>query len=339
MKMMREHIKVNKNIMLAAESSLTSLVSEKFNPSSAAPVAPLEQDKGGASGRKEPTTQLFFEDAHREERPSVEKQKSNRETVQGNPKYLLMLSPLLAGYALNNRKWLLFSIDDVRPLHWNDEAIDHLVLHDEYKDILLTLVNNHKIIKSQNHDVIPGKGEGVVVLLSGPPETGKTLTAEAVAESVRRPLYHLQAEDLGSTTHSVRYELDNVLDLATEWNAIVLLNECDALFASRSNASTSRNGVTSVVLDRLEYYCGTIFLTTNLLEHINDAFRSRAQIHLCYPELSVANRRQLWERFIVRLRKAPIRFPSNDFASSESEAFGGAIEIELLIEDYSELSE
>lgn len=61
--------------------------------------------------------------------------------------------------AMANGRVVLFSIDDVRPLHWNDEAIDHLVLHDEYKDILLTLVNNHKIIKSQNHDVIPGKGE------------------------------------------------------------------------------------------------------------------------------------------------------------------------------------
>ena len=45
-----------------------------------------------------------------------------------------------------------------------------------------------------------------------------------VADNARRPLYHLQAEDLGSIAYSVRHELDNVFDLATEWNAIVLLN-------------------------------------------------------------------------------------------------------------------
>ena len=94
----------------------------------------------------------------------------------------------------------------------------------------------------------------------------------------------------------------------------------------------------SVVLDRLEYYCGTIFLTINLLDNLDDAFRSRAQIHLCYPPLLTAARKQLWESFIVRLRKALIRSPSNDFTSPGSEATGRTIEIDLLIEDCDELS-
>ena len=44
---------------------------------------------------------------------------------------------------------VLFSIGSVQPQHWNDEAIDHLVLQDEYKDILLTIVKNHKVTKSE----------------------------------------------------------------------------------------------------------------------------------------------------------------------------------------------
>lgn len=95
----------------------------------------------------------------------------------------------------------------------------------------------------------------------------------------------------------------------------------------------------SVVLSKLEYYRGIIFLTTNFLENIDNAFRSRAQIHLCYPPLSPAARTQLWRSFIHRLRTAPMWSASNDFASPSSEVTGGAIEIELLEEDFDELSE
>jgi len=83
-------------------------------------------------------------------------------------------------------------------------------------------------------------GQGLMILLSGPPGTGKTLTAEAgrspllqhsglltqsaVAENTRRPLYQLQAADLGSSILSIRYQLDTVFDLAIEWNAVVLVD-------------------------------------------------------------------------------------------------------------------
>ena len=76
----------------------------KFNPGAAAPVIPLEQDKSDASGGIEPTNRLSLEDTLREERPSLDQQKGNVGIVQGNLKYLLMVSPLLAGYSLNTRK-------------------------------------------------------------------------------------------------------------------------------------------------------------------------------------------------------------------------------------------
>jgi AAA+ superfamily predicted ATPase len=42
------------------------------------------------------------------------------------------------------------------------------------------------------------------MLLSGPPDIGKALTAEAVAENMQVPLYMRAAEDLG--THRVEVE-------------------------------------------------------------------------------------------------------------------------------------
>ena len=36
-------------------------------------------------------------------------------------------------------------------------------------------------------DVIEGKGKGLIILLHGGPGTGKTLTAESIAELARKP--------------------------------------------------------------------------------------------------------------------------------------------------------
>ncbi len=46
-------------------------------------------------------------------------------------------------------------------------------------------------------DVIHGKGQGMILLLSGSPGVGKTLTVESVAEEMQVPLYMMSAVDLG----------------------------------------------------------------------------------------------------------------------------------------------
>jgi SpoVK/Ycf46/Vps4 family AAA+-type ATPase len=72
-----------------------------------------------------------------------------------------------------------FYVDDIKPVNWNDDAYEHLVYSEEQKDLVLSLVDNHKRLMKGVDDVIVGKGQGLIVLLSGPPGTGKTLTAEA----------------------------------------------------------------------------------------------------------------------------------------------------------------
>ena len=64
-------------------------------------------------------------------------------------------------------------------MNWNDEAYSHLVYPKEQKDLVLTFVSHHKHMKEGLTDVVAGKGQGLVTLLSGPPGTGKTLLAEA----------------------------------------------------------------------------------------------------------------------------------------------------------------
>lgn len=50
----------------------------------------------------------------------------------------------------------------------------------------------------------------------------------------------------------------------------------------------------------LEYFEGTLFLTTNGVETIDNAFLSRVHLSLSYPQLSTAALRQLWQSWITR---------------------------------------
>ncbi len=49
------------------------------------------------------------------------------------------------------------------------------------------------------------------------------------------------------------------------------------------------------MLRALEYYAGIVFLTTNLLKDIDQAFLSRIHMHLKYPDLSVSSRLTIWK--------------------------------------------
>lgn len=96
-----------------------------------------------------------------------------------NKDQLLMCSASLKGYSLRNKKWLTFSIGSVKDIKYNEGAFDSLVLPDDHKELILALTESQVANKETFDDVIQGKGKGMIMLLSGPPGVGKTLTAES----------------------------------------------------------------------------------------------------------------------------------------------------------------
>lgn len=66
---------------------------------------------------------------------------------------------------------------------YDDDAFDRLVLPNEKKKLIRSLVENTQTSFS---DIISGKGGGCIFLLHGSPGVGKTLTAEAIAELLHR---------------------------------------------------------------------------------------------------------------------------------------------------------
>lgn len=199
-----------------------------------------------------------------------------------------------------------FFVEDIKPMVWNDKAYSHLVYDEQQKDLVLSFVENHNSRGAKSNsgameDVIRGKGQGLILLLSGPPGTGKTLTAEAVADLTHRPLFYLQAEDLGISAATLGANIKRVFEMATDWDAVILLDEADVFMAERNPNDIRRNELVSIFLRELEYFKGICFLTTNLYHTIDTAFRSRVNLHLLFQALSQEARESVWRKFLDRM--------------------------------------
>merc|ERR1719343_599639 len=92
-------------------------------------------------------------------------------------------------------------------------------------------------------DVVDGKGGGCIFLLHGPPGVGKTLTAEATADALKRPLYSLTVGELGTTVKDMEKCLRDALELTSLWGAVLLIDECD-IFLEKRGTDVQRNAMT-----------------------------------------------------------------------------------------------
>lgn len=170
-------------------------------------------------------------------------------------------------------------MDYCREIEWGTEAFKSLVLEENKKTLVHSLVTQH--MSKGFDDVVAGKGKGLIGLLSGHPGCGKTLTAEAISEETRKPLYSVSAGELGTDPSNVDTRLTEILELANRWDAILLLDEADVFLQRRNDTDVVRNALVSIFLRQLEYYRGILILTTNRIGIFDDAFESKnLRIHL-----------------------------------------------------------
>jgi len=149
-------------------------------------------------------------------------------------------------------------------------------MNEQLKSVIYRLVVAHSSDASDFDDFVKGKGKGLIGLLYGPPGSGKTLTAEAISETAKMPLYTVSSGALGHKAADIYKNLSRILKLASYWKTVLLLDEADVFLAQRTLADIERNAIVSVFLRELEYYQGILLLTTNHAEVIDQAFQSKS---------------------------------------------------------------
>ncbi|KAI9863117.1 MAG: hypothetical protein M1813_003937 [Trichoglossum hirsutum] len=229
---------------------------------------------------------------------------------------IFLLPEKIYGFILRNRKWVAFTIDDIRDVIPTEENFKDLVIPPRHKRIVEALVKTHSrgsravdkgILQRGNikhHvDFVRGKGEGVIMLLHGPPGVGKTSTAECVAELCDRPLFQITCGDIGTEPEDVEKNLNANFRLAHRWGCVLLLDEADVYLTKRGHEDLKRNTLVSVFLRVLEYYPGILLLTTNRVGLFDEAFKSRIHVSLQYPKLDKVSAMRVWENHIRRAKR------------------------------------
>ncbi|GAA5854256.1 hypothetical protein JCM9279_005099 [Rhodotorula babjevae] len=235
-----------------------------------------------------------------------------------------LLPPSIHGYSLRAKRWGEFLVDRLTTIIWREHSFEHLVIPPSYRRVVKALVSVHagELKGRLVTDVIADKGNGLVMALHGAAGTGKTLTAEAVAEHLRRPLYSVSAGELGHNASSLEQQLRTILELATAWSAVLLIDEADIFLAKRDPLHLERNALVGIFLRMLEYFSGVLILTTNRIEEFDEAFMSRFAIVLRFDELDESARQTLWERFLLKV-DPPLDLCTFDLARLASHALNG----------------
>lgn len=179
-------------------------------------------------------------------------------------------------------------------------------------------------------------GLSVAINFAGPPGTGKTICAEAIAHSLGKELLlvryaEMESMWMGETPKNVAA----VFRLAVENDAVLFFDEADAIAARRGTGNgqaqmRESNTIVSVLLRELEAFNGVVIFATNLAANFDPAFERRIRTHVLFEMPGVSERERIW-RAQIHPTKTPLA-PDVDFRalSLSYEASGGDIKNAVL---------
>ncbi len=157
----------------------------------------------------------------------------------------------------------------------------------------------------------PIPSAGVVAMFSGPPGTGKTMSAEVIAADLGLDLFKVNLATMVSKyIGETEKNLEQLFDVADTGNVVLLFDEADSIFGKRSEVSDAQdryaNLEVSYLLQRIERFDGLVILTTNLSSNIDNAFLRRIHVVVDFQAPDEGERRTLW------LKALPSDAPQND---------------------------
>jgi SpoVK/Ycf46/Vps4 family AAA+-type ATPase len=176
----------------------------------------------------------------------------------------------------------------------------------------LAEVRNHSLIfdrwgLGERH----ATGLGLAFNFAGPPGTGKTICAQAIAHALGMKLLivdYAEAESMwvGETPKNIVA----AFRAATEQNAVLFFDEADAIAGRRSSGlhlpdQRESNLTVNVLLRELETFNGIVIFATNLAANFDPAFERRIRTHVLFEMPGLEEREQIW-RLQVHPAKTPL---------------------------------
>jgi SpoVK/Ycf46/Vps4 family AAA+-type ATPase len=183
-------------------------------------------------------------------------------------------------------------------------TFDDVILPDSTRRAL-----EHALAQVRQHDLIfrqwglgerYATGQGLAFNFAGPPGTGKSICAEAVAYALGRRLLvvrYAEVESMwvGETPKNVA----ELFRIATEENAVLLFDEADSIAARRSTSpdqsfTREANAVVNVLLKELESFRGVVIFATNLAANFDPAFERRIRQQVLFEVPDAKARERIW---------------------------------------------
>jgi SpoVK/Ycf46/Vps4 family AAA+-type ATPase len=193
-------------------------------------------------------------------------------------------------------------------------AVDTIIPERTFADVVLPPETRRSLDKAlaevRNHSLIFGRwglgerhtsGLGLAFNFAGPPGTGKTICAEAIAQALGMKLLvvnyaEVESMWMGETPKNIA----GLFQSAADQKAVLFFDEADAIAGRRSasiNLPQEREGniTVSVLLRELEAFNGVVIFATNLAANFDPAFERRIRTHVRFDMPGLEERERIWQ--------------------------------------------
>lgn len=228
-------------------------------------------------------------------------------------------------------------------------AVETVVPERTFEDVILPEQTRRTLEEAlaqvRNHALIFGRwglgerhasGLGLAFNFAGPPGTGKTICAEAIAHSLGMKLLvvdyaEVESMWMGETPKNIA----GVFRSAAEQNAVLFFDEADAIASRRTSAGglgqdRESNLTVNVMLRHLDSFNGVVIFATNLASNFDPAFERRIRTHVRFLMPGPEERERIWA-VQIHPRKTPLASDVDFRALAEKyEVSGGDIKNAVL---------
>ncbi|HKB69501.1 MAG TPA: AAA family ATPase [Thermoanaerobaculia bacterium] len=179
------------------------------------------------------------------------------------------------------------------------------------EEALVQIDKHHLIFEEWGLGERHSTGVALAFHFAGPPGTGKTICAEAVAHAIGKRLLRVRYSEMESAfVGESGKNVAAAFRQAREHDAVLFFDEADSI-AGRRFAQLSQgyereaNLTVNVLLSELEHYPGVVIFATNLAANFDPAFERRVRTHILFELPEAAEREKIW-RAQIHPEKTPL---------------------------------